>query len=176
MRIQKRNVKVAALKPVMEDGQTRMVTYLAGRLGRDGASKVRLFLVISLTYMIFWGPLFTVTLINWSWEWKDAKKSLSHEVALHIAFVHSFVNPILFMILHRKTRNATCHLLTCGLPLDGPEPEPQAEKGKMTMRVETRNGTSGQHTTKLQGKELISQSRLVSGHQNVSYRDCVIDL
>ena len=128
----------------MEDGQTRMVTYLAGRLGRDGASKVRLFLVISLTYMVFWGPLFTVTLINWSWEWKDAKKSLSHEVslekvlslyyyhysykfcgqvALHIAFVHSFVNPILFIILHRKTRNATCHLLTCGLPLDGPQPE-----------------------------------------------------
>ena len=79
--VDSRNVKVAALRPVMEDGQTRMVTYLAGRLGRDGASKVRLFLVISLTYMVFWGPLFTVTLINWSWEWKDAKKSLSHEVS-----------------------------------------------------------------------------------------------
>ena len=65
---------------MVQDGQARMVSYLAGRLGRDGASKVRVFLVISFTYILFWGPLFAVTLINWGWEWKDAKKSLSHEV------------------------------------------------------------------------------------------------
>ena len=75
-----RNIKVAALKPMVHDGQARMVSYLAGRLGRDGASKVRVFLVISFTYILFWGPLFAVTLVNWGWEWKDAKKSLSHEV------------------------------------------------------------------------------------------------
>ena len=39
-----------------------------------------LFFVISFCYILFWGPLFTVTLANWSWEWKDAKNSLSHEV------------------------------------------------------------------------------------------------
>merc|ERR1719361_20148 len=116
-----------------------MVSYLAGRLGRDGASKVRVFLVISFTYILFWGPLFTVTLINWGWEWKDAKNSLSHEVTLHIAFVHSFVNPLLFIILHRNTRNATCHLLTCGLPLHSPDLEPE-EGEKMLTRVETKNG------------------------------------
>ena len=76
-----RNIKVASLKPMtVQEGQRRMVTYLAGRLGRDGASKVRVFFVISFAYIIFWGPLFAVTLFNWSWEWNDAKNSLSHEV------------------------------------------------------------------------------------------------
>ena len=63
-------------------GQSRVLSHLAGagEAGREGAAKLRVFLVISVTYILFWGPLFTVTLVNWSWEWKDAKKSMSHEV------------------------------------------------------------------------------------------------
>ena len=63
-------------------GQSRVLSHLAGagEAGREGAAKLRVFLVISVTYILFWGPLFAVTLINWGWEWKDAKKSLSHEV------------------------------------------------------------------------------------------------
>ena len=63
-------------------GQSRVLSHLAGagEAGREGAAKLRVFLVISVTYILFWGPLFTVTLVNWSWEWKDAKNSLSHEV------------------------------------------------------------------------------------------------
>ena len=126
--------KVSAIKSGGEsaDGRARLVSYIAGRVGRDGASKVRIFFAISFSYILFWGPLFTVTLANWSWEWKDAKNSISHEVmfdqsqatctisssllsqvTLHIAFVHSFVNPLLFIILHRNTRDATCNLLLC---------------------------------------------------------------
>ena len=73
-------------------GQSRVLSHLAGAgagagggagaAGREGAAKLRVFLVISVTYILFWGPLFTVTLVNWSWEWKDAKNSLSHEVML----------------------------------------------------------------------------------------------
>ena len=44
--------------------------------------------------------------------WNLSKMS-SLQVSLHIAFVHSFVNPLLFMILHRNTRDATCNLLLC---------------------------------------------------------------
>ena len=64
-------------------GQSRVLSHLAGagEAGREGAAKLRVFLVISVTYILFWGPLFTVTLVNWSWEWKDAKNSLSHEVS-----------------------------------------------------------------------------------------------
>ena len=47
---------------------------------REGVARVKMFLVITVTYLIFWGPFFLVTLMNWSWEWKDAKKSMLHEV------------------------------------------------------------------------------------------------
>merc|ERR1712226_132296 len=78
-----------------------------------GVARVKMFLVITVAYLIFWGPLFLVTLVNWSWEWKDAKKSMSHEVSLHVAFVHSFVNPLLFVVLHKGCRRATIDLLCC---------------------------------------------------------------
>ena len=51
------------------------------RMVREGVARVKMFLVITVAYLIFWGPLFLVTLFNWSWEWKDAKKSTSHEVS-----------------------------------------------------------------------------------------------
>ena len=50
------------------------------RMEQEGVVRVKMFLVITVAYLIFWGPLFLVTLVNWSWEWKDAKKSMSHEV------------------------------------------------------------------------------------------------
>ena len=36
--------------------------------------------VITTAYLIFWGPLFAVTLINWDWDYEDAKASTAHEV------------------------------------------------------------------------------------------------
>ena len=75
--------KVSSIKSGQDyDGRARVVSYLAGRVGHDGANKVKIFFAISFSYIIFWGPLFTVTLVNWSWEWKDAKNSLSHEVRM----------------------------------------------------------------------------------------------
>ena len=55
--------------------------------------QVQMYLVVTLAYIIFWGPLFTVssslsflstqvTLINWQWTFEDAKKSMAHEVKL----------------------------------------------------------------------------------------------
>ena len=35
------------------------------------------------------------------------------QVALHVAFVHSFVNPLLFLLLHRGCRQATIDILCC---------------------------------------------------------------
>ena len=45
--------------------------------------------IITGSYLIFWGPLFVVTVWHWSWGWEEAKKSLAHEVDLGLA-------PILF--------------------------------------------------------------------------------
>jgi len=110
------------------------------RMEREGVARVKMFLVITVAYLIFWGPLFLVTLFNWSWEWKDAKKSMSHEVSLHVAFVHSFVNPLLFIVLHKGCRKATLDLLCCNFssPQDDPllstpghYPEPGASQTEM---------------------------------------------
>ena len=62
--------------------------------------------VITTAYLIFWGPLFLVTLVNWDWDYEEAKQSMAHEVTLHVAFVHAFVNPSLLMVLHRGIRQA----------------------------------------------------------------------
>ena len=42
--------------------------------------KVKMFIVITMAYLIFWGPLFIVTLANYTDDWKAAKKSMAHEV------------------------------------------------------------------------------------------------
>ena len=64
--------------------------YIA-RMEQEGVARVKMFLVITVAYLIFWGPLFLVTLVNWSWEWKDAKNSLSHEVMLQCCSAAVFV-------------------------------------------------------------------------------------
>ena len=57
--------KVSSIKSGQDyDGRARVVSYLAGRVGHDGANKVKIFFAISFSYIIFWGPLFTVTLVK----------------------------------------------------------------------------------------------------------------
>jgi len=83
------------------------------KLEREGTERVKMFLVITTAYLIFWGPLFLVTLINWDWEYEEAKASMAHEVTLHVAFVHAFVNPSLLMVLHKGIRQAGIDLVCC---------------------------------------------------------------
>ena len=46
--------------------------------------------VITTAYLIFWGPLFAVTLVNWDWDYEDAKESTAHEVnRLKLRFIFS---------------------------------------------------------------------------------------
>ena len=68
--------------------------------------KIKIFSVITAAYLIFWGPLFLVTLVNWDWDYAEVQQGVAHEVTLHVAFVHSFVNPALLMVLHRGIRQA----------------------------------------------------------------------
>jgi len=90
----------------------RVKMYL-NKMEREGIDRVKMFLVITIAYLIFWGPLFLVTLVNWDWNFEEAKQSMAHEVTLHVAFVHSFVNPSLLMVLHKGIRQATCDLICC---------------------------------------------------------------
>ena len=54
------------------------------RLEKEGVTRVKMFFVITIAYLIFWGPLFFVTLINWDWDWVDAKKSWAHDVSFYL--------------------------------------------------------------------------------------------
>jgi len=43
--------------------QRRMRNYLR-RMEREGVQRVKMFLVITAAYLLFWGPLFVVTLVH----------------------------------------------------------------------------------------------------------------
>ena len=91
-------------------------------------ARVKMFMVITAAYLIFWGPLFLVTLFTYN-DYRTEDPSTSHEVrkfktrgpntcnprgisrvlvfpkvTLHVAFVHAFVNPTLFLVLHKGLR------------------------------------------------------------------------
>ena len=78
----------------------------------EGIARVKMFIAITVAYLIFWGPLFLVTLFSYG-DYKTETPSTSHEVTLHVAFVHAFVNPTLFLVLHKGLRRATIDLLCC---------------------------------------------------------------
>ena len=50
--------------------------------------------------------------------------NISYQVSLHICFVHAFVNPLLFLVLHKDLRTRALQMLCCvvnaGYPADGP--------------------------------------------------------
>ncbi|XP_077262330.1 uncharacterized protein LOC143897499 isoform X1 [Temnothorax americanus] len=77
----------------------KMRNYLR-RMEREGVQRVKMFLVITAAYVLFWGPLFFVTLVHHP----VIGNPTGYEVTLHIAYVHAFVNPALFLALHRGLR------------------------------------------------------------------------
>ncbi|XP_011063591.1 PREDICTED: uncharacterized protein LOC105151527 [Acromyrmex echinatior] len=77
----------------------KMRNYLR-RIEYEGVQRVKMFLVITAAYVLFWGPLFFVTLVHHP----AIGNPIGYEVTLHIAYVHAFVNPALFLLLHRGLR------------------------------------------------------------------------
>lgn len=88
----------------------RLKSYIA-KMEREGIQRVKMFLAITVAYLVFWGPLFLVTLFSYT-DYKTDTPSASHEVTLHVAFVHAFVNPTLFLVLHKGLRRATLDLVS----------------------------------------------------------------
>jgi len=84
-------------------------------LEEEGINQVKMFVIITLAYLIFWGPLFVVTLANISVDWKEVKSSVSHEVSLHVSFVHAIINPLLFLLLHKDLRASFIDMICCQL-------------------------------------------------------------
>ncbi|XP_050687774.1 uncharacterized protein LOC126981110 isoform X3 [Eriocheir sinensis] len=92
-----------------EAREHRQVNSYISRMEREGVERVKMFVVVTIAYVVFWGPLFLVTLLTPS----GGKTGLSHEVTLHVAYVHAFVNPALFLALHKGLRKAVTDIMCC---------------------------------------------------------------
>ena len=95
-----------------ETRDSRRLKHYIARMEQEGIARVKMFIAITVAYLVFWGPLFLVTLFSYG-DYKTETPSTSHEVTLHVAFVHAFVNPTLFLVLHKGLRKATLDLLCC---------------------------------------------------------------
>ncbi|CAM1297591.1 Uncharacterised protein r2_g693 [Pycnogonum litorale] len=80
------------------------------RMEREGLQRVRMFVTIVIAYILFWSPLSAVIIVEPLLDYPP----LTYQVAIHIAFVHSFVNPALLLTLHRGMRQAVKYMLCCG--------------------------------------------------------------
>ncbi|CAN7989318.1 unnamed protein product, partial [Ixodes hexagonus] len=67
------------------------------RQERRGLRRLRAFGLLLAAYLLFWGPLFVVTLVQ-------PRAPLPHQVAMHVAFVHATVNPALLLVLDTDPR------------------------------------------------------------------------
>ncbi|KAG7299624.1 hypothetical protein JYU34_016611, partial [Plutella xylostella] len=93
-------------------GGRRLRGYLA-RMEREGVRRVRMFVVITTAYILFWGPLFLVTLFHHPSLTSHIAYEMYFQISLHISYVHAAVNPLLFLALHRALRRAALQLC-CG--------------------------------------------------------------
>ncbi|XP_077485798.1 uncharacterized protein LOC144096791 [Amblyomma americanum] len=93
--------RVASLVTAMmvsAPGDRTMQDYVE-RQERWGLRRLRAFGLLLAAYMLFWGPLFVVTLVQ-------PKAPLPHQVAMHVAFVHATVNPALLLVLDTDPRGS----------------------------------------------------------------------
>ncbi|KAK6640350.1 hypothetical protein RUM44_012043 [Polyplax serrata] len=86
----------------------RMQRYLR-RMEQEGVQRVKMFVVITAAYVLFWGPLFFVTLVHHP----VIGSPMGYEITLHVACIHAFINPTLFMVLHKGLRQAVLDIC-CG--------------------------------------------------------------
>lgn len=79
------------------------------RQERWGLRRLRAFGLLLAAYLLFWGPLFVVTLVQ-------PKAPLPHQVAMHVAFVHATVNPALLLVLDTDPRGSPLAASSPALP------------------------------------------------------------
>ncbi|GFS69801.1 g_PROTEIN_RECEP_F1_2 domain-containing protein [Nephila pilipes] len=101
------------------------------RLEKEGIRRVKMFVVLLVAYVIFWGPLFIVILIQPGIN----GPSSSYEMSLHVAFAHTFVNPTLILVLHKELRHASASASCCHSMCESQEQEPPYEPSPAACRL-----------------------------------------
>ena len=66
---------------ILQDCPGPLVPRHARHVELESVSRVKMFVIVTTAYVIFWGPLFLTTLANYKDDWKEARKSMAHEVA-----------------------------------------------------------------------------------------------
>ncbi|KAG8189586.1 hypothetical protein JTE90_023655 [Oedothorax gibbosus] len=89
--------------------ESQQIQSYINRLEKDGIRRVKMFVVLLVAYLLFWGPLFIVILIQPGVQ----GPSTSYEMSLHVAFAHTFVNPTLLLVLHKELRHASAGACCC---------------------------------------------------------------
>ncbi|CAB4070491.1 unnamed protein product [Lepeophtheirus salmonis] len=74
-------------------------------------------------------------------DYKTEDPSASHEITLHVAFVHAFVNPTLFLVLHKGLRKATLDLICCNFH-DSESPQTEEYPPDQIAITRGSNGTA----------------------------------
>merc|ERR1712012_757508 len=76
----------------------------------------------------------------------DAKSSVSHEVSLHVSFVHAIINPLLFLLLHKPLRTTLLRTICCIFAIDFSERNKRQRAGENIMNPEEiRNGIDAEN-------------------------------
>ena len=55
---------------------------IAREVQEEGLARVRILKILTSSYLVFWCPLFLITLLSWSWSWEEAKHSTAHIVSI----------------------------------------------------------------------------------------------
>ncbi|GIZ01992.1 hypothetical protein CEXT_445031 [Caerostris extrusa] len=90
-----------------------------------------MFVVLLVAYVVFWGPLFTVILIQPGVN----GPSTAYEMSLHVAFAHTFVNPTLILVLHKELRHASSNASCCYTLCNSQEPDMPFEPSPAASRL-----------------------------------------
>uniref|UniRef100_A0A0K2TYD1 G-protein coupled receptors family 1 profile domain-containing protein n=1 Tax=Lepeophtheirus salmonis TaxID=72036 RepID=A0A0K2TYD1_LEPSM len=122
------------------DSESYRIKSYIQKMEKEGIARVKMFIIITVAYLIFWGPLFLVTLFSYG-DYKTEDPSASHEITLHVAFVHAFVNPTLFLVLHKGLRKATLDLICCNFH-DSESPQTEEYPPDQIAITRGSNGTA----------------------------------
>lgn len=79
------------------------------KMEEEGLQRIRMFVVIIIAYVAFWAPLSAVIIIKPMLDYPP----MTYQIAIHIAFMHSFVNPALLLGMHQGMRHAIKDIVCC---------------------------------------------------------------
>ena len=73
-------VQIPLRKKLLSSVQDEFEPGVLGRARREGVARVRMLTILTASFLVFWTPLFLVTLTSWGWSWKQDQSSIAHEV------------------------------------------------------------------------------------------------